>query len=255
MAMFTFDCPHCTARKTTFDITGSVEYGRSHCGMDRRSAAAFCRRCLKSIGIIAQKNSNSFKFYVDFGELLHSNRSIDGFFDIIDYWPHPDIKDAPDYVSPNVSRAFRQAEANKAQKHWDAAGTMYRKVLETATKELGSDLKKEGNLMRRIDMLEEQGRLTKDLAQWAHKVRLMGNETAHEEDEPTAQDVLDLANLTRMLLIYLFELPGRVAAMREQGGHPKELPNAAVSSVQDAGAGKNGGALSGAAAPLAPDGQ
>ncbi|MFT8863223.1 MAG: DUF4145 domain-containing protein, partial [Acetobacter fabarum] len=159
------------------------------------------------------------------------NKSITDKIAITDYWPKSSIKDPPAYTSPNVKRIFLQAEHNKAQRNWDAAGIMYRKALETATKELGANLNAESNLMKRIDLLAANGRLTKDLAKWAHQVRIIGNQTAHEECEPEAKDVLDLANLTRMLLIYLFELPGRVAAMRsqaEQAALPAPAPNAAV---------------------------
>lgn len=214
----------------TFDIVKSMAI--RHTGYEfEMSCAAFCRNCQKSIGFIADNPHDIDSDYIEFGRLFDSNESISKSIEIIDYWPKSNIKDPPDHTSPNVKRIFLQAEHNKAQRNWDAAGIMYRKVLETATKELGADLKKEGNLMRRIDLLAENGRLTKDLADWAHQVRIIGNETAHEECEPEAKDVLDLANLTRMLLVYLFELPGRVAAMRsqaEQAALSAPAPNAAV---------------------------
>lgn len=207
-----------------------VVYFSNHAGCEQRSVAAFCRNCSMSIGFIARQKPQPILNTPDFYRVFQTDGSINGMFIMVDYWPKPDIEGAPDYTSPNVSRIFQQAEANKAQKNWDAAGIMYRKVLETATKELGADLKNEGNLMKRIDLLAANGRLTKDLADWAHQVRIIGNETAHDECEPEAKDVLDLANLTRMLLVYLFELPGRVAAMRgqeEQAALPAPAPNTA----------------------------
>lgn len=213
----------------TFDIVGNIEI-TSYAGNAQRSVSAFCRSCHRCIGFIARQKFDRIVTPPPFGRVFQTDGSINDLFIMVDYWPKPDIKDAPDYISPNVNRIFQQAEANKAQKNWDAAGIMYRKVLETATKELGADLKNEGNLMKRIDLLAANGRLTKDLAEWAHQVRIIGNETAHEECEPEAKDVLDLANLTRMLLVYLFELPGRVAVMRDQGGRaalPAPASNAA----------------------------
>ncbi|MFT9385552.1 DUF4145 domain-containing protein [Acetobacter sp.] len=223
MATLTFDCPICFAQKMTFDISGVRKY-QEYNGRDRCSVAAFCRGCSKSIGLIAEETYDAMGILEGFYRAFSSGVCMDRYCTIISYWPARNIVSIPEHVSENVARIYSQAERNRAQLQWDAAGTMYRKVLEAATKELGADLKAEGNLMRRIDLLEAQGRLTQDLAQWAHTVRLLGNEAAHDEAEPAPKDVDDLANLTRMLLIYLFELPKRVAAMRAEGRHTKALP-------------------------------
>jgi Domain of unknown function (DUF4145) len=50
-----------------------------------------------------------------------------------------------------------------------------------------------------------------------HYIRLLGNEAAHDEKEPEQQEIDDLANLTRMTLVYLFEMPERVRRLREKG--------------------------------------
>jgi hypothetical protein len=54
-----------------------------------------------------------------------------------------------------------------------------RSVLEIALKELGCGDKKD-NLSKRIDKARENGILTESMRQWAHRIRLDGNEAAHE---------------------------------------------------------------------------
>jgi uncharacterized protein DUF4145 len=47
---------------------------------------------------------------------------------------------------------------------------------------------------------------------WAHQVRLIGNDAAHEADEPSSDDIDAMAAFTETLLKYLFTLPAEVKA-------------------------------------------
>ncbi len=123
-------------------------------------------------------------------------------------WPKALASEAPDDVPAHVVRNFLQAEDARKRKHNEAAGMAYRRALELTLKDVGPDLK--GTLQKRIDKLAEIQRLTPDLAQWAHSVRELGNEAAHDEPEPSEEDVDDLAAFTRILLEYLYTMPAKV---------------------------------------------
>ena len=86
----------------------------------------------------------------------------------------------------------------------------YRRSLELALKDIDAELK--GTLEKRIDKLAEKGRLTVDLAEWAHSVRELGNEATHDTPEPPKEDVDDLAAFTRIVLEYLYTMPAKVRA-------------------------------------------
>lgn len=125
---------------------------------------------------------------------------------------------------------FPKREGNRAkiaQPHWDfpqelfniynetdlaidnklrvLSGVGMRAILETVCK----DQKAEGkNFFKQIDGLVKIGVLTEDGAKTLHKVRLLGNASAH--DEPQPQEQLDLAwDVIVNLLYNIYILPAR----------------------------------------------
>jgi len=102
---------------------------------------------------------------------------------------------------------------------------MYRKCLDLATKELDSTLAGK-KLAARIDALHARGALTEDLKQWAHAVRLDGNDAAHEEDELSIEEIKQLASFTELFLQYTFTLPAQVA--KRQADATQQVVDSAV---------------------------
>ena len=76
------------------------------------------------------------------------------------------------------------------------------------------DSKLKGDLFTRIDALAKNHDITPAMQDWAHQVRLIGNDAAHDQDEPSDQDIEAVASFTETLLKYLFTLPHEVAARR-----------------------------------------
>ena len=110
------------------------------------------------------------------------------------------------------------------QRNWTAAGMMFRKTLDTGLKAKFPDIK--GTLEKRIDKAAELRGLTPDLAEWAHRIRLDGNDAAHEEEPSEEEDASRLCAFTKMVLLYLFTLPGmlkkaRGEAEEETGADPE----------------------------------
>jgi hypothetical protein len=63
-----------------------------------------------------------------------------------------------------------------------------------------------------IAALHSKGSLTEAMREWAHAIRLHGNDGAHEEiDQQTAQD---LADFTELFLTYCYTLPGTLTERR-----------------------------------------
>jgi Domain of unknown function (DUF4145) len=91
---------------------------------------------------------------------------------------------------------------------------MYRRSIELALKD--KDTAATGMLGERIDHFRESNGITTEVAQWAHIVRLIANEAAHDPGEPTADDVQDLASFTRVFLEYVYTLPERVRLRLEK---------------------------------------
>ncbi|PCE26239.1 hypothetical protein BWP39_17095 [Paraburkholderia acidicola] len=92
---------------------------------------------------------------------------------------------------------------------YTAAAAMYRRCLEVALKAFCPDVEA-WKLEKRIDKLAAENRITKDLQTWAHRVRLDGNDALHEEEQFTKEAATELAEFTRLLLIYLYTLPEKI---------------------------------------------
>lgn len=132
-------------------------------------------------------------------------------FKLMDIFPHPPPSRTPDHLPDRLTDIFLQAENALKRGYWDASGAMSRKTLDVATKLLMKDAERQvGNLGPRIDALAAQGKLTKDLGQWAHHVRLEGNAAAHDEAPFTKDEAEELLDFTELFLTYVFSLPGRM---------------------------------------------
>jgi len=86
---------------------------------------------------------------------------------------------------------------------------MFRKTIDIATRELDRSFAGK-TLAQRIDLLAANGKLTADLKQWAHLIRLDGNQGAHGEEELTSEEIGQLQDFTEVFLTYTFTLPAQV---------------------------------------------
>ncbi len=111
----------------------------------------------------------------------------------------------------------------------DASGAMSRKVVDASTQQLlGEESKKYNNIQGRIDALAAANKLTPDLRDWAHQVRLGGNDAAHDLDPFTQEEADELLSFAELYLTYVYSLPARLKERRERA--EKEKAAAAKSS-------------------------
>jgi hypothetical protein len=91
-----------------------------------------------------------------------------------------------------------------------------RSVLDVATNKLNG---RGATLSARIDNLKERGVMTEAIADWAHAVRIDGNEAIHEL-VATAQEARELVEFIKMFLDVAFVLPKRIAERRAAAAAP-----------------------------------
>jgi hypothetical protein len=75
-----------------------------------------------------------------------------------------------------------------------------------------------GSLYNRIDQAAEANMITKDMAQWAHEVRLDANEPRHADEKrplPTVEEAKKTVEFARALGDFLFVFPARVQRGRK----------------------------------------
>jgi hypothetical protein len=133
-------------------------------------------------------------------------------FHIFGQWPSDQLV-VPDAIPENVGRFYLQGLESLKAKRWDAAGAMFRKALDVATKQLDVGLKNQP-LARRIEALFAAGRITESVRDWSHEIRMDGNDAVHDEDPETEDDAVATERFTEAFLTYTFTLPAKVATNR-----------------------------------------
>ena len=192
-AVFVHDCGRCGATSVAFTITSEAvtDGERDADGDIFHDAIAVCGHCRR--GSVAT-------FYAD-NDPLRDLR----FATLTKLLPERPSVAAPRHTPANVAHFYKQGKRNLLDS-FDAAGAMFRKTLDTGLKEKFPNLK--GRLAARIKAAGKQGLLTQELADWANKIRLDGNDAAHDQDPFTKEEAETLATFTELILLYLFTLPG-----------------------------------------------
>lgn len=81
-----------------------------------------------------------------------------------------------------------------------------RSVLEVALRALGYE---KGNLLSRIELARQDGILTESMRNWAHRIRMEGNEAVHEL-EASDEQAKEFVAFLRLFLEVAFVLPERI---------------------------------------------
>jgi hypothetical protein len=145
---------------------------------------------------------------------INGNLSPD--FHVVMWWPQGEDPAAPDYVPKNVASAYEEGARSLRNASPNAAVAMFRRAIDIGLKVMAPDLTTKV-MAHRIDALANDGRLSKDLAEWAHEVKLDGNEAMHGLEDFDFQAAQQLEKFTEMLLTYLFTLPGMISRKRGEG--------------------------------------
>jgi hypothetical protein len=142
---------------------------------------------------------------------------------ILEQWPTATEAKAPEHVPQNIQRFYIQGMDNLSRENWDAAGTMFRKALDTSLKHL--DPSGKGVLQKRIDNLPTALGVTPAMKEWAHEIRELGNDAAHEEDPFTGDEAKTLQAFTELFLTYTFTLPGMLVARKAAAAGASSTPS------------------------------
>lgn len=71
-------------------------------------------------------------------------------------------------------------------------------------------------LHQRIRALEGSKALPHSLIELLDQVKFLGNEGAHDIEDPDGEDVIRGRDFTRLFLVYLYELPTKIEAAKER---------------------------------------
>ena len=138
-------------------------------------------------------------------------------FQILEVHPKLEQINPPDHVPLPIAQNYREAIDGLRRQNYTSAAFIFRKIIERATRDLAPEEAVEDfrkmPLFQRINALADHRELTPAMRDWAHQIRLEGNEAVHAEDADEAS-AAQLQAFTEMFLIYAFTLPERVRQNR-----------------------------------------
>ena len=113
---------------------------------------------------------------------------------------------AETYVTA-LRNLHEREKASVTQSDLEMCCIAVRKAVELAVNDLGAEGK---DLYHKIENLAGRGLITDSLREWAHEVRNIGNDGAHEDGEITFKDAEQAIFFADMLFHYLYTLPGMI---------------------------------------------
>lgn len=124
----------------------------------------------------------------------------------------------PEALPEHIRTSYDQAARSLHASLFEPCVLMSRKCLEAVCKTLKANGR---NLSTRLAELHQAGHIDSRLLDWAHEIRLIGNEAAHDIEVPvTKEDARDVFDFTEAILIYVFSLTKRFESLqaRRSGG-------------------------------------
>ncbi len=112
----------------------------------------------------------------------------------------------PSHCPSNIAAAYMDAAKSFDAGLFNPSAMASRRTADLTTQHLkpGKD-----TFYKRIDALHKEGKLTTELKDWAHLIRLDGNEANHGE-AATEEEAQELLDFTELFLTYVYTLPGRI---------------------------------------------
>ncbi|MFS1583923.1 MAG: DUF4145 domain-containing protein [Candidatus Arsenophonus phytopathogenicus] len=213
MGMLSFDitCPHCL--KDNAVLVGFSEHRRND--TDFYDIPFYCRSC-EQTGIAVVKSSTSQGPYSycrreDINIVLPPNHSI---FRLDKIYPEVKANTCPENSPTRVAKFFIESKDDLQRHRYETSVMNCRKVIDIATKELLGDEVKNEKLSQRISMLQAKDRITEQMKNWAHIIRIDSNGAVHSDEEFTQEEAEEILNFTELFLLYAFTLPAMVESRK-----------------------------------------
>ena len=137
-------------------------------------------------------------------------------------WNHPISNMYPSYERANESIPQKaQVFLNQAMDSLQSPAGAVMLAASAVDELLKQKGYKIGNLYPRIDKAAKDGTITKEMAKWAHQVRLDANNQRHADEDtllPTEEEAKQSIELAAALAEFMFVLPSKVNKGLERSG-------------------------------------
>ncbi len=215
MITFSYDCPHCKTRSVAFTVTGFKNYTVNE--IYRSSLMANCNRCKRGlIANVSLTRADTVRLLESSFVAEKSTRDLSEILDIssLKFSPGPEPLDIPEHLPEDVEAELKTAEQlfalNGMENNFTKpAGNAYRTALEKALCHL-ADNPNRARLDKRIEKLFDDGKLTKDLKNFALHIRSLSAEASHAYNDFTLDELEELRLFIKLFLQYTFTLPAMI---------------------------------------------
>ena len=218
MGMLVANCPRCGARNMTFDVRGDLHVGTNYGWQRVYELFAVCRSCHRStVFVRAQEDPEAGEALAKSGPTGYQGALTGllsgGAFICIKDLVTPAV---PDHCPVAVEAAFREATTCLAVECFNAAGTMFRRCVELATRPMAGEIEDEilgartqHNLGLRLRWLFDRGHLPEALRELSSCIENDGSHGACAGTLGEAE-AEDLHDFTASLLECLYTEPKRI---------------------------------------------
>lgn len=143
-------------------------------------------------------------------------------FQVLDTYPKITEPNVPRFLPTNIEIFYQEALDNEVRENWNSCGSMCRKVLDVATKDLGADPK--DRMSTRLAKLDELRKITPDLKEWGQIIWKDGSDASHDSDPYTEPEAKRIRAFTELFLMYVYTLPGMLTERKTKTAPPSPTP-------------------------------
>jgi hypothetical protein len=201
------DCARCGVKSVQMIAAGHVQFDDVN-----SEVFVFCQSCRRGSIYQGQPQGKP----AEQSGLLDKSRSYHHDPVVVEFTPPP----IPPSVPDRVADLFREAAISRRAHRYEAAGAIFRKTIDVASKHLYAtderlkDRKPADALRSRLKALGEMKILDEEIVDLADVAALDGNDAVHDIDPYTAAEAEALEDLTADLLDRLFVRPAKLAAVK-----------------------------------------
>jgi hypothetical protein len=124
--------------------------------------------------------------------------------------PGPILGEEIEYLPPSIEELYNEARKCITVNAYTSSVLSCRKLLMNVSVSKGAEAGK--TFAFYVTFLEENHFIPPNSREWVDHIRKKGNEATHEIPSLTKDDAVELLEFTEMLLRFVYEMPGRMAA-------------------------------------------
>lgn len=204
------ECPHCSPTISYFRPVASHQEQMGTGGL-RLVSAAQCESCKGFVLVIGQKPPG------------HTQFSLEAVFPFGK--PNDAVSPEVEQTASDVAADFKEALRCHWVKAYCASVVMCRRAIQSSAVALDA---KGGRLIDQIDDLFKSGKITESLKDFAHEIRLTGNDGAHPDKDGLKgvkeEDSRAIIEFTREYLHHVYVMPAKLRARKPAAQTPAASP-------------------------------